>query len=317
MKNNKTLVEKIKAFPQLSICVGYIIMFVLLTVLSGDFLTTKNILNVLRQTSSTMIVAVGMTFVLITGGIDLSVGSVAALSATLSVAFMVNYHLPVLVSIILGLLVGAGCGLVNGLVISKLNLPAFIVTLAMMSSARGAALVYTNGKTIVGVPQSAVQFGQGYVLGIIPIPVIVMILILIVAGIFITKTVFSRYIYAVGGNEECAKLSGINVNKVKIVVYSLSGLTAAIAGIILTMRLASGQPTLGEGLEMDAIAACVLGGTSLSGGKGFLFGTIIGSVFLTTLSNGLNLMGVSSYMQQVLKGLIIIAAVCMYERKKK
>ncbi|MDO4312207.1 MAG: ABC transporter permease [Eubacteriales bacterium] len=317
MKNNKTLIGKIKGFPQLSICVGYIVMFVLLTVMSKDFLTAKNLLNVLRQTSSTMIVAVGMTLVLITGGIDLSVGSVAALSATMSVAFMVNYQLPVGVSLLLGLLIGAACGFINGLVISKLQLPAFIVTLAMMSSARGLALVYTNGKTIVGVPDSAIKFGQGYVLSVIPIPVIVMVVILIIAGIFITKTVFSRYIYAVGGNEECAKLSGINVNKVKIVVYSLSGLSAAIAGIILTMRLASGQPTLGEGLEMDAIAACVLGGTSLSGGKGFLFGTIIGSIFLTTLSNGLNLMGVSSYMQQVLKGLIIIAAVCMYERKKK
>ena len=316
MKGSKTIIEKLKEFPQLSICAGYIIMFILLTALSEDFLTTRNLLNVLSQTSSTMIVAVGMTFVLITGGIDLSVGSVAALSATLSVAFMVNYQLPVAISLLLGLLVGIACGFINGLIISKLNLPAFIVTLAMMSSARGAALVYTNGKTIVGVPDSAIKFGQGYLFSIIPIPVVVMAIILVIAGIFITKTVFSRYIYAVGGNEECAKLSGINVNRVKLVVYSLSGLGAAIAGIIMTMRLASGQPTLGEGLEMDAIAACVLGGTSLSGGKGFLFGTIIGSVFLTTLSNGLNLMGVSSYMQQVLKGLIIVAAVCMYERKK-
>lgn len=309
--------DRIKSFPQLSICIGYIALFIIFIALSDDFLTSKNILNMLRQTSSNMIVAVGMTFILVTAGIDLSVGAVAALSATFCAAFMVNFGIPVPVSVLLGIVVGLICGFINGFIVSKLKLPPFIVTLAMMCSARGLALVYTNGIAISGVPKSAVQLGQGYVLGIIPIPVIIMVIVLVIAGIVMRKSVFSRHVFAVGGNEECARLSGINVGRIKIIVYSISGALAAISGIILTMRLASGQPTLGDGLEMDAIAACVLGGTSLNGGKGYLFGTIIGCLFLTTLSNGLNLVGVSSYMQQFLKGIIIILAVCMYERKHK
>lgn len=315
--NGSTFGSKLKNFPQLSICIGFIVLFIILSILTSDFLTVKNILNVLRQTSTNMIVAVGMTMVLLTGGIDLSVGSVAALTAVFSVSFMTKYNMAVVPAILLGLLIGLLCGFINGFIISKLNLPPFIVTLAMMCSARGLALVYTNGVSIPGVPKTAVVLGQGYIAGVIPIPVIFMIVVLVLFGFLLKKSVFSRHVYAIGGNEECARLSGISVSKVKIIVYSIAGLLSALAGIILTMRLASGQPMLGDGLEMDAIAACVLGGTSLSGGKGSLFGTIIGCLFLTVLANGLNLAGVSSYMQQFLKGIIIVAAVCMYERGKK
>ena len=224
--------------------------------------------------------------------------------------------LPVAAAILIALAVGAAIGFVNGIVIAKIKIPAFIVTLALMSTARGLALVYTGGRAISGVPAEAAQLGRGYV-GPIPTPVIFMIVVVVVAWILLSSTKFGRHVVATGGNEECARLSGIKVDITKIIVYTISGLTAGLTGILLTMRLASGQPTLGQGMELDAIAAVVLGGTTLTGGKGFVLGTIIGCLFMQILSNGFNILGVSSFWQQVFTGIILLVAVCLYERGNK
>ena len=186
----------------------------------------------------------------------------------------------------------------------------------MMSTVRGIALVYTDGSPISKLPNQALDLGRGY-LGAIPIPVIIMAVVLAIAWIVLACTRFGRYIYAIGGNEECTRLSGINVNKIKLIVYSISGLCAAITGILLTMRLGSGQPTLAEGLEMDAITAVVLGGTAITGGRGYMLGTLLGCVFLTFLGNGFNIIGISSFWQQILKGIILIVAISLYSTKKK
>lgn len=314
-KNKNGIVSKILGFEQLSICVAFIILFSLLSFITDTFCTTSNILNVLRQASTTMVVSTGMTFVLILGGIDLSVGSIACLAGTLSAGLMINIGIPVVPSLIISILSGLAFGVLNGFLIAKVRIPAFIVTLATMSTARGLALVYSGGKPITGIPDIALELGRGY-LGPIPIPVIIMIIAIALASIILKTTTFSRHVFAVGGNEECARLSGIKTVRTKIIVYGISGVTAAITGIMLTMRLASSQSSIGSGLEMDAIASVVLGGTSLSGGKGTIYGTVIGCIFMTILSNGFNILEISSFWQQVFKGIVIIIAVCMYERNK-
>lgn len=308
--------NKIKRFPQLSILCAFIVLFVVLSVASDTFLTADNLMSVVRQASPSLIVAIGMTFVLILGGIDLSVGSVACLSGTMAAGLMTMNGLPVAAAILIALAVGAVIGFVNGIVIAKIKIPAFIVTLALMSTARGLALVYTGGRAISGVPAEAAQLGRGYI-GPIPTPVIFMIIVVVVAWILLSSTKFGRHVFATGGNEECARLSGIKVDITKIIVYTISGLTAGLTGILLTMRLASGQPTLGQGMELDAIAAVVLGGTTLTGGKGFVLGTIIGCLFMQILNNGFNILGVSSFWQQVFTGIILLVAVCLYERGNK
>ncbi|MEA5004061.1 MAG: ABC transporter permease [Christensenella sp.] len=316
LAKENTVWGKIKRFPQLSIVCAFIVLFVVLSIASDSFLTESNLINVVRQASPSLIVAIGMTFVLILGGIDLSVGSVACLAGTLAAGFMTTNGLPVPAGLLLGLLVGAAIGLINGIIIAKVKIPAFIVTLALMSTARGLALVYTGGRPITNIPEAALQLGRGYV-GAIPVPVIIMIVVVAVAWIVLGSTKFGRHVYATGGNEECARLSGIKVDWTKIAVYTISGFTAGLTGILLTMRLASGQPTLGQGMELDAIAAVVLGGTALTGGKGYIFGTIIGCLFMQLLSNGFNILGISSFWQQVFTGIILLVAVSLYEKGNK
>lgn len=312
----RSLGKKILRFPQLSIIVAFILLFIVFSLATKNFLNLSNMVNVLRQASTSLIVATGMTYVLILGGIDLSVGSVACLAGTLAAGFMVKNNMSVPVAIILGVAIGAAMGFINGILIAKVRIPAFITTLAMMSTARGLALVYTGGYPITGIPDEALMLGRGY-LGGIPVPAIIMLVLISIAWIVLTTTSFGRHVYATGGNEECARLSGIKVSRIKIAVYSFSGMMASVTGILLTLRLASGQPTLGEGMELDAIAAVCLGGTTLTGGKGYMFGTIIGCLFMTTMANGFNIIGVSSFWQQVLTGVILILAVCFYERNKK
>lgn len=317
--NQKTLKDiwrKIVDFPQFSILLALVLLMAFLIISTPTFFTVKNIINVLRQCSTSLIVAVGMTFVLILGGIDLSVGAVACLAGTVTAGLMSRNGLPVPPALLAGMAIGVLCGLINGLVVSKLGIAPFIATLAMNCTARGLALVYSGGYPIAGIPESAQLLGRGYLLGI-PIPVIIMIVVVAVAWITLCMTRFSRHMFAVGGNEECARLSGVKVGGVKIKVYAICSGLAALTGILLTMRLASGQPTLGEGLELDAIAAVVLGATSLKGGKGFILGTVLGCLFLTILSNGLNILQISAFWQQVFKGIILVIAVSMYERKKK
>jgi ribose transport system permease protein len=316
VKENLTIGQRILRFPQLSIVIAFIVLFVVMTIATDSFFTLSNLINVTRQASTSLIVAAGMTFVLILGGIDLSVGSVACLAGTLAAGFMTKNGIAVFPSVLLGLGAGIGIGVINGVMVAKVKIPAFIVTLALMTTARGLALVYTGGYPVTKIPEEALMLGRGYI-GDIPVPVIIMIVVVLVLWIVLTSTKFGRHIYAIGGNEECARLSGIKVVGTKISVYAISGFMAALTGILLTMRLASGQPTLGEGMEMDAIAAAVLGGTSLAGGKGSLFGTLIGCFFLTLMINGFNILGISSFYQQVFTGIILLVAVSLYERNNK
>lgn len=296
---------------------GLIVLMAVVAVLSPSFLTIDNLLNILRQTSINAVIAVGMTYVILSGGIDLSVGSVLALCGAVC-AWLVASDLPVWLAIPVSLLLGAGLGAVNGVVVGTGGVQPFVATLVSMTMLRGATLVFTDGRPITtGTGAGADAFwtvGGGYLLGV-PVPVAVAALVFAVCGLVLTRTRFGRYTYAVGGNEVVARLSGIRVNLEKTAIYALSGLLAALAGVILTARLESAQPTAGAGYELDAIAAVVVGGTSLSGGKGTLFGTLVGALIIGVLNNALNLMDVSSYYQMIAKGTVILLAVLADSRK--
>jgi ribose transport system permease protein len=292
-----------------------VLLFIVITVLNPSFMEPNNILNLLRQTSINALIAFGMTFIILTGGIDLSVGSILALSSALMAGMMVSGLDPIL-AILVGILLGAIMGIINGILVSKGKMAPFIVTLATMTIFRGLTLVYTDGKPITGIGDSVMfqMLGRGYFLGV-PVPAVVMIIAFMILWFLLHKTSFGRKTYAIGGNERASRISGIKVDRVKVAIYGLAGTMAAIAGAILTSRLNSAQPTAGQSYEMDAIAAVVLGGTSLSGGKGRLFGTLVGVLIIGTLNNGMNLLGVSSFYQQVVKGAVILIAVLL-DRKK-
>lgn len=317
MKNEEMknpLSTALKRMPQWKILLAFILMVIAFCCTADGFMTGGNLVNVLRQSSTEMIVAMGMTFVLLIGGIDLSVGKVAMLAGTITATLLVK-GTSIVVAILVGLAAGALCGLVNGIVVAKLNIPPFITTLAMMNVAEGAALLYCGGKQISGLPEGFKVIGRGYLLGI-PVAVWIMLVVIIVWAILMNKTTYGKRMVAIGGNQDVARLSGISVNKIKISVYVISGLMAALTGIIYTARFASSQPTLGDGLEMNAIAAAVLGGTSLIGGRGSVLGTVIGTFFLMTMSNGLNLLGVTSFWQMIIKGVLIVVSVILYENLK-
>ena len=273
-----------------------------------SFLTMKNVFNVLRQISSNLFLACGMTMVIILGGIDLSVGSIIALSGCIAAGGVARYNMPLFAAILLGILVGLFVGICNGLVISKTTIPAFIVTLATMNITKGLAYVYTGGSPVRVVTKEWQFLGAGYI-GSVPTPVVLLIIVLIVTGLIMNKTKMGRYIYAVGGNAQAARFSGIKVSRVKFFVHAYSGLMAGLAGVVLASRMYSGQPTAGDGAEMDAIAAVVVGGTSMSGGSGKIGGTIIGGLIIGVLNNGLNLLNVNSFWQYVVKGTVILLAV--------
>ena len=308
-------------FENMGILAALVVLCLILGIFPGTseyFVTVKNLFNVLRQISTNLLLACGMTMVIILGGIDLSVGSVIALAGVLAAGGVVRYNLPIVPAMLLGVLIGIIFGLFNGFVISKTTIPPFIVTLATMNIARGLAGVYTGGSPVRVVTKEWQWIGAGYVLGV-PVPVIIMIIVFIVSLLIINRTKMGRYIYAVGGNNLAATYSGINVSKVKFFVYTYSGIMAGIAGIILASRMYSGQPTAGEGAEMDAIAAVVVGGTSMAGGSGKLGGTLIGALIIGILNNGLNLMNVNSFWQTVVKGIVILLAVTIdfFRNRKK
>jgi len=286
---------------------GLIGLCLLLWILTPHFLTVANALNVMEQTSINAIVAVGMTFVIISGGIDLSVGSLVALSGVV-LASALKSGWPVPLAMAAGLGVGAATGLINGLVIAFGRLPPFIMTLGMMSVARGAALLMTDGRPISGFDAGFRSIATGRVLGV-PAPIVLTLAIYAVAHFVLSRTRFGRYVYGIGGNEEATRLSGVNVRFHKTMVYVVSGVTSAIAAVLLTARLNTAQPIAGIMYELDAIAAVVIGGTSLSGGEGNLGGTLIGALTMGVLRNGLNLLGVSSFLQQLVIGVVIIVAV--------
>jgi inositol transport system permease protein len=302
-------------FRKYGIYFAFLLLTVVLSIISPSFLTASNIIDILRQISVNGIIAVGMTLVIITAGIDLSVGSIVALSAVMAASFAHPGEYPLFIAILIGLLAGFACGVINGVLIAKKKLAPFIVTLGMMTAARGMALVYTNGRPVINLSDSYNQIGGSYFLGI-PLPVIIF-LIVVLLGVFILHyTRFGRYVYAIGGNELAAKVSGINTDTILIVVYALAGALAGLAGIVLSSRVASASPALGQGYELDAIAAVVIGGTSLMGGVGTIAGTIVGALIIGVMNNGLDMMNVSSYWQQIVKGLIIVLAVLL-DRKSQ
>ncbi len=306
---NTSLFQKIAPF------IGLILIIIIITAINPSFLSMSNILNVLRQVSINALIAFGMTFVILTGGIDLSVGSILALTGAVTAGMMASGIDPIL-AMLLGLFLGAVLGAINGVIIAKGKVAPFIATLATMTIYRGLTLVYTEGRPISGLGDSMSfqMLGKGYFLGI-PVPVVTMLVSFGILYFILKKTTFGRRVYAVGGNEEASVLSGINADRIKIYVYSLVGALAALASLILTSRLNSAQPTAGQMFELDAIAAVVLGGTSLTGGRGWIVGTLIGALIIGVLNNGLNLIGVSSFFQQVVKGAVILLAVLL-DRKK-
>lgn len=292
---------------QFGTLIGLVFLVIILWILTPHFMTISNLLNVVQQTSINAIIAVGLTFVIITAGIDLSVGSILAFSGVV-LASVLNAGIPVPIAMLTGLGVGFLCGIGNGLLISYGRLPPFISTLGLMSVARGAALLYTHGRPISGFTNSFRYLATGEILHI-PIPVIIMVIVYLIAHFVLTRTIFGRYTYAIGGNEEAATLSGVNVKLYKTMVYGLCGLLSGLAAIILTARLNSAQPIAGIMYELDAIAATVIGGTSLMGGEGRVTGTLIGALIMGIIRNGLNLLGVSSFLQQIVIGSVIIIAV--------
>jgi ribose/xylose/arabinose/galactoside ABC-type transport system permease subunit len=298
---------------------GVVILLVIyLSIASPYFMTAGNLTVVGRQIGLALIISVGMTFVILIGGIDLSVGSTVALVSVLTGEFMITIGMPPALAVLFALIGGAVVGLVNGIINAYVGIPSFVVTLGMLAVARGLSLGITGGSTISGFPEGFLYLGQGEFLGI-PIPVWVAAIIAIAAHIVLTRTTFGRHVYFVGSNEEAAKLSGIRVRRVKIAVFMISASLAAVSGILETARLSVGQPAAGNGYELLAIGAAVIGGASLFGGVGGILGTALGTSLLLLIQNALILLGISAYWQQVFSGVIIVAAVAlnMWRRKRK
>jgi ribose transport system permease protein len=322
----KTILQHTFDYKKLQSLIALFLLCLFFAIMSNKFFTVDNGLNVLRQISVNICIAIGMTLVILTAGIDLSVGSILALCGAITAGLLKNgIALPslnlyigftILGAILAGIVVGCVLGFFNGLVITKFKVPPFVATLAMLTMARGSMMLYTNGFPISSFSSAFVKIGNGTFLGL-PMPVWIVIVLVALAIVLTKKMKLGRYIYAIGGNENAAKLSGININKIKIIVYTIAGALAAIAGVITTAKLDSAQPNAGTGYELDAIAAVVIGGTSLSGGKGSIIGTIIGAVIIGVLNNGLVLLDVSPFWQQVVKGGVILLAVIIDKLNSK
>ncbi|MEV0697528.1 ABC transporter permease [Saccharopolyspora sp. NPDC050389] len=305
------------AVSQVAAAGALIVVFIVLSIVAPSFLTADNLFNLGSQTSVNAVMAVGVTLVIITGGIDLSVGSVAALSGVLGVVLMADYGFNPLVGIVGGILVGAVAGLVNGLLVSVVGLPPFIATLGMLSVARGLVLIATGAVAVFGAPESFRLLGQG-VIGAIPIPVLLIALVAVAGHVVLTRTRLGRYSYVMGSNMEAARLSGVPVRRYTTAVYVLSGALAGLGGMIAASRIYSGQPNFGEGLELDVIAAVVIGGASLFGGRGTVWGSLIGAFLVAVIRNGAVQLNISTFYQNVLIGVIIWLAVWWdrYQRRK-
>ena len=323
MKNNSNTIMSggaMKAIKRnLGILVALVALCVVLSFATSAFLTSKNIMNVLQQISTNGMIAFGMTYVILLGGIDLSVGSVVALSGVMSMALMARSGWGLVPALLAGVLIGTAIGLIDGFFITKVNMPAFIVTLAMMNIARGFALITTSGKPIYVQDDRLLIIGNGKLLENVPLQAVYMLIIFALLFVVLNYTKYGRHLYATGGNIEAARFSGINVNRVQLTAYIISGTVSGFAGVLTAARLYSALPSMGEGAEMNAIAAVVLGGTMMTGGSGTLGGTLIGALIIGVMNNGLNLMGFSSYWQDVAKGVIIILAIYMdiIRNKKK
>lgn len=328
-KTRKTRVlEAIIKWPQTGISCALIILYLILafapTPARDTFFLSGNLVNVLRQSAISIVIGIPITFTMAAGLLDLSIGSLACLGAIVTCAFITGHssatmeiapQVPVFAAILIGMFVTGFFGWVNGKVITKLALPPFIVTLAMQEVAKGAVLSFSRGFPVSNLPASVTDMGRGTLLSV-PYTVYLMLLLLIVFWVILVKTKFGRHVYAIGGNTECARLSGINVNRTKIIIYVLNGVMACIAGLMVSFRLGSAQTDLGATYGLDAITACCLGGTAMGGGKGYMFGTILGCIFLTSLSTGFNLMNVNTYYQQIIKGVVLVIAIAFNARDK-
>ncbi|MCI8584743.1 MAG: ABC transporter permease [Lachnospiraceae bacterium] len=311
MMQKKDLAKNLRQFGLI-----FVALFIILVMsfLSPVFLTSQNITNILRQISLNGILSVGMTFVILTGGIDLSVGSVVAIAGVISGSMMAN-GTNWFVSCIAALVLAVICGLINGWLISYIEFQPFIATLSTMTIGRGMALAYSDGKPYTITDESFIQIGQGAVFGI-PVPIILLILFCAAGLVILNMTTFGRYVFAIGGNKNAARLSGVRTRRIQMAVYVISSICAWMVGLILAARISSGQPIAGESYEMDAIAATAIGGTSMNGGIGSLTGTIFGFILLGLLNNSMNLMNINSFYQQIVKGLLIILAVFLDMRTK-
>ena len=290
---------------------GLVLLSIGLSIASPNFLTPSNLFSVLRQVSYSGLIAFGMTFIILIGGIDLSVGAILALVGIVTASLIQAGMDPILASCI-GLLLGAACGAINGLLVSFGRIAPFIATLATMILFRGIAQEYSQSKPIsINVDGFFNEIGSGYLFDTIPVPVVLMLLVYFMLWFVLKKTRFGRHVYALGGSEDVARISGLKVRSLKLWVYTLSGLMSGLAALVVTSRLSSASPNAGAMYELDAIAAVVLGGTSLSGGRGWIFGTLVGVVLLGILSNGLNLLNVSSNYQLIIKGVVILFAVLL------
>ncbi len=304
--------KKIKFTQEYVVLFAIIVMIIVFGILNPNFLRITNIVNISRQISVFSLIAIGQAIVLISGGFDLSVGAIVGLSACMVAALIGTYS--VFLAILITIAIGFGVGSVNGLLVSKGKMNPFLATLAMMTIIRGIVLLWTKGAPIfTDMPDSLTFFGRGYIGGI-PVQVIFVAIIALIFHLIISKNLFGRYIYAIGGNEEASRISGIKVDRIRIYTFGITGLLSSLGGILLTARLNSGQPMAGQGYELESIAMAVIGGISLSGGEGSILGCVLGVLFMGVLKNGLNLLNVSSFLQEVITGLIIIATVIWRER---
>ena len=291
-----------------------VIVSVLLAIRNPNFMTTSNILNILRQISVNAIIAFGMTYCILLGGIDLSVGAVICVGGVLC-AKVINAGANIYLGILSGIAVGVAAGLFNGILVSRTGIPAFVVTLCSQSICNGMAYILTKGSPISCNNEQFTWFGNGYIAEIIPVPVIIMLIIFAITLFLLVRTSFGKHLYAIGGNRDCARYAGINIERDETICYVISGTLAGVAGVILAARMYSGQPNAGEGMQMDAIAAAVIGGTSLKGGVGTILGTICGSLIIGVINNGMDLLNVNMYWQEIVKGVIIVVAVVIDAKK--
>jgi len=301
------------------IAVVVIVMITFLSLATDTFFTPGNLAVVARQISLSAIIAMGMTLVILMGGIDLSVGAVVSISSVMIGLTMVRAAMPIWLSILIGLLMGVAIGMINGTLIVRTKVPPFIITLGMLGLARGAALVITKGSSISGFPTAYLPIGQGFVFKLIPIPVIIAIVLAVIVHFILSRTTFGRRIYLIGSNEDAARLSGINVNRMKIAVFTICSFLASVEAVIETSRMSTGQPASGQGYELTAIGSVIIGGASMLGGEGTILGTMLGAILLGLITNGLILLGISAYWQQVFSGTIIILAVALdtWRRQQK
>jgi ribose/xylose/arabinose/galactoside ABC-type transport system permease subunit len=299
---------------RLGLVTALITLAIALSLVRPMFLTVPNLVNLVRQISINGILAVGVTFVLLTGGVDLSLGSLVALTGVAAAHLAHPHHFPLIVPVLAGIVVGGSCGALNGLVVTIGKVAPFIVTLGMMTAARGLALVFSEGKPVSNLSREFSIIGGGTAAGV-PIPVLVLCAVSVLAAVVLRNLRIGRHLYAVGGNENAARASGVRTGRVKMFAYIVSGATAGLAGVVLASRITAGQPNAGIGYELDAIAAVVIGGTSLSGGVGGVGGTLLGALLMGVINNGLDLLNVQSYFQQIVKGLIIVGAVWMDRSK--